>query len=143
MLRSRRLWVLVPLVVLLVLFSESMVTHAQNKTLYWRRWDVTIDNVDTTANRFVVTEVHDIQFTSGVFTFGFRAIPINDRLDSLTNIQVFDGDSLLRQECSQRSGTFCTTRSGGDLEIVYYFTRAAQNERRVFTIKYQVNGGIR
>lgn len=126
----------------LMLVGQSPVT-AQSKTLFWQRWDVTIDNVDTTANRFVVTEVHDIQFTSGVFTFGFRSIPIGDRLDSLTNIQVFDGETPLRESCGSGSGTFCVSRSGDELEIVYYFSRSVQNERRVFTIKYQVDGGLR
>lgn len=141
--KRQRRWLLVVVVCLLGFGGLVSSVAAQTKTLYWRRWDVLINQVDTTANRFSVTETHDIQFTSGVFRFGFRSIPINDRLDNIRNVEVYEGDVLLQASCSQRPGTYCVDYAPDELSIVYYFQREAVNERRVFTIKYVVEGPIR
>jgi len=130
--------------VAITLFVLGMATaaQAQSRSLYWRRWDVTIDNVDTTSNFFRVTEVHDIQFVGGSFRYGFRAIPIGDRLDRISNVQVSEGSTPLQQGCAESAGTYCVTSDGNELQIVYYFLRPAQNEQRVFTITYDVSGPL-
>jgi len=138
--RSVRLWALIILLVSLVWMAVP--AQAQTKSLYWRRWDVTIDQIDTTANRFDVAEVHDIQFTSGQFTFGYRAIPTNNQLERLDNIQVWEGETPLTQDCSRRAGTFCLVQQDGELQITYYFLRPAANEERVFKIEYTVIGSL-
>ncbi len=141
---SRRRWWAALALLLLLLTALWTVTpaQAQARSLYWRRWDVSIDSVNTRENRFAVAEVHDIQFTSGQFRFGFRAIPL-DRVEDLTNFRVWEGETELVRNCSEQPGTFCVTQTGGEAQIVYYFLRPAQDERRVFTIEYEVVGGLR
>ncbi len=143
MIRRRQWWLAVVLLTMaLFAFGTAVTAQAQSRSLYWRRWDVTIDNVDTTANRFSVTEVHDIQFVGGSFRFGFRAIPVADRLDRITNVRVSEGGVPLQQGCMEQAGTYCVTDDGRELRIVYYFLRPAYSEQRVFTITYDVSGPL-
>lgn len=143
MITRRRLWLIAALWVIgVVLLGTVAAARAQSRSLYWRRWDVTIDNIDTTANRFSITEVHDIQFVGGSFRYGFRAIPVADRLERITNVRVSEGGTPLQQGCAERAGTYCVTDDGRELRIVYYFLRPAQSEQRVFTITYDVSGPL-
>ena len=48
---------------------------AQSRYVFWKEWDVLIDNVDVVNNRFDVTESYDIDF-SGQFRFGSAVIQI-------------------------------------------------------------------
>ncbi|MBN1964935.1 MAG: DUF2207 domain-containing protein, partial [Anaerolineae bacterium] len=138
----RKWWALVVLVGMIASLWVVVPTQAQSQSLYWRRWDVTINNVDINANRFHVVETHSIAFTSGTFRYGYRSIPL-DRVDQLTGVRVLEGEAPLREACTQQAGTYCATRRGEDLEIVYYFTRPAQSEERTFYIEYDVVGGLR
>ncbi len=141
---KRRWWVVLAAACLVSMgLLSNRSAQAQSKTLYWQRWDVSITNVDTVSNRFDVAEIHDIQFTSGQFTFGFRSIPNRERVEQLTNIRVREGETYLTPSCSRSRGTFCVSQVGSELEVVYYFLKPALNERRVFTIEYQVVGGLR
>lgn len=142
MLRRRGRWVVLLVATLAGLSMVAGLVEAQVKSLYWRRWDVSIDQIDTANNQFDVSEVHDIQFTSGQFRFGFRAIPTDRQLESLTNVRVWEGETPLTQSCSEQAGTFCVSQEGSELQIVYYFLRPAQNEQRVFRIEYTVIGSL-
>jgi uncharacterized membrane protein YgcG len=126
---------------LLLLLSLSGVAHAQGKTLVWQRWDVLIDNVDTVANQFDVTESYDIQF-SGTFQAGQAVIPL-DRVDEIRNVQVLEAGSPLRANCSARPGTYCVSQSDNNLLIDYYFNRPLTNTSQHFDIQYTVLGGLR
>ncbi len=140
--RRRWYWGITTVLVLWVGLSGAAPVAAQTRSLYWRRWDVTIDHIDPRTNRFTVVETHDIQFTSGQFRFGFRSIPL-DRVEDLVNVAVYDGGTALTPSCGEAAGTFCVRRNNHELEITYYFLRPAQNERRVFEIAYEVVGGLR
>jgi len=115
--------------------------QAQTRSVYWNRWDVVISNVDTVRNQFDVREIYDVRF-DGRFTFGSAVIP-TDRLDSITNIQVYDGETSLQQQCFDRAGTYCVERSSGELSITYYFTQPVTDTTRHFEITYTVNGALR
>lgn len=140
--RPRRFWGWVVLGLMVVSLVGVMPAAAQGKTLVWQRWDVHLDSFDPVANRFTVVETHDIQFLTGTFTFGYRAIPL-DRVERLENIQVFENGSPLQPACNQSLGTYCVRNVDGEAEITYYFFRMAQGENRVFEIHYDVVGGLR
>jgi uncharacterized membrane protein len=133
-----------PTITLLILFSFPMSASsaaAQSRTVYWQRWDVTIDNVDTTNNRFDVSEYYDVYFT-GTFRFGTAVIP-DQNLENITDVQVYEEGEPLERSCSERTGTFCVQNVDEGLSIVYYFTRSVSNESREFEIQYTVEGALR
>ncbi len=55
------------LVVLVLLVGLTSITQAQSRSVLWERWDVVIDNIDTSTNAFTVSEIYDIRFF-GTFT---------------------------------------------------------------------------
>lgn len=123
------------------LFLMVAPAVAQTRSVFWERWDVVIDNVDTTSNRFTVQEIYDVYFT-GQFTFGSAVIP-NTNLESITSIQVYEAGVLLRAGCSQSPGTYCVQSVREGTSITYYFSRPIKDARQQFTISYTVNGALR
>ena len=121
-------------------------TQAQ-RSVFWAEWNVVIDNMDTTANRFDVSEQYLIDF-SGTFEFGTAAIPL-DRVENISNVRVFEGGTVLEQvECGfdnrpRRTGAFCTQRSADELVITYNFFRPITNDSQQFEISYTVDGALR
>ncbi len=102
-------------VLVLSVSASAGTVVAQDRTVTWQRWDVTIDNVNTTRNQFDVTESYDVRF-DGQFTFGSVVIP-TDRLDSIGSIQVTEEGQTLQGNCSQRAGTYCATNTPDGLSI--------------------------
>jgi uncharacterized membrane protein YgcG len=109
--------------------------------VFWERWDVNINQVDTTRNSFAVREIYDVRF-DGSFTFGSVVIPLS-RVESIERIEVSEEGQPLRASCGGDRGTFCVEYSSDDLFITYYFRRAAIDETRNFDIRYVVNGALR
>jgi hypothetical protein len=114
---------------------------AQSKSVFWRQWDVKIDNVDTKNNQFDVTELYNMDFT-GTFRFGSAVIPYTN-LEDIRNILVSENGSPLRGSCSQQQGTFCAETDGDNLSITYYFTQPISNGSAQFAIQYTVVGALR
>ncbi len=131
---------LAAIITVLMILSVS-VAGAQDRTVFWERWDVNIDNVDTTNNQFDVAEIYDVQF-AGQFTYGSRVIPM-DRLDMINNVQVTEQGQALRQNCSKSAGTYCVTNTSSGLSITYYFFQPINNATEHFEISYTVVGGLR
>lgn len=127
-------------VVLLCAFGVMSVL-AQDRSVYWERWDVTIDDVDTTSNEFRVTEAYNIMFT-GTFTFGSVVIPL-DYIESIENIEVRENAQALSQSCSGARGTFCAAEQNNELSITYYLFNPVSDARRSFSIAYTVIGALR
>ncbi len=127
------------LILLFLLMSSP--TAAQSRTVYWERWDVLIDNVDTSANRFDVTELYVVNFT-GTFRFGVRDVPYTN-LEDVRNVQVYQGDQPLRESCSTQVGTFCVQYGGEQVSITYYFLQPITNGSGRFRIEYTIIGGLR
>ncbi|MBZ0277261.1 MAG: DUF2207 domain-containing protein, partial [Anaerolineae bacterium] len=126
--------------VLLLLCVVGSVA-AQTRSVYWERWDVLINNVNTSGNRFDVTESYVVQFT-GTFRFGAATIPYTN-LTNISNIQVLEAGRPLRESCSQQAGTFCVQNDGENLAITYYFMQFITDGRQNFDIKYTVQGALR
>lgn len=137
----RRYAAIIVLSILLYLVALSPLV-AQSRSLVWTRWDVRIDNVDTTNNRFIVTESYDIDF-SGSFRFGSAVIPVTN-LEDITDVQVFEAGQVLRTSCgSEASGTYCAENTSDGLSIVYYFRQPITDDAQSFQIKYTVEGALR
>jgi len=139
---GRGKWLILVGGVCLALLWAATPAGAQSRALYWRRWDVSIDEIDTRANRFHISEIHEIQFTSGTFRFGFRSI-LWERMEGIENVAVYEGETPLARDCGGSAGTFCAVRVGDEFQITYYFLTPATNERRTFVVEYDVVGGLR
>ncbi|MEL7674333.1 MAG: hypothetical protein AAGU78_11390, partial [Chloroflexota bacterium] len=60
-----------------------------SKSLVWERYDVLIDQIDTAANRFRMTETYRLRIERGTFTFGTAEIPL-DRAENITSLSVYE-----------------------------------------------------
>jgi uncharacterized membrane protein len=136
----RRIFAVCGLAVFIVM-GVVAPTAAQSRSVFWQQWDVTIDNVNVTTNRFDVTELYDIQF-SGTFQFGSAVIPF-ENLERIENVQVSQAGSALRESCSGNRGTFCTENTDEGLSITYYFEQPITNDSEQFEIEYTVIGALR
>jgi uncharacterized membrane protein YgcG len=138
---KKRLLLFVMLLLVLTTQHNTTQVTAQGRSLEWLRWDVAIDQVDTRANAFRVTETYQIAF-SGQFTFGTAAIPMG-RLEGIDGVAVTDNGRPLAASCSGNPGTFCARRRGTDFEITYYFIRPVVNETVTIVLSYRVLGALR
>ncbi len=136
-----RRWVAVIWLTAITLLALVLPTQAQSRSVFWDRWDVQIDQVDTAANRFRVAELYDVTFNGG-FSFGSAVIPTG-RVERIENISVSQNGKPLKASCNQQAGTFCVTYSGDELSITYYFLSPVRNSTEQIEIAYDVVGGLR
>lgn len=130
------------LILLVSLAGSADAALAQEKTLYWERYDVTLD-VQQNSD-MLVEEVQQIVFTGGTFRFGFAAIPL-DRVEQLTDIQVsevINGSERQYTPNSSQPYGFTTANREGNLEITWYFPPTS-NTGHTFILRYRVVGGLR
>lgn len=123
--------------------SQFEEASSDGRSIRWERFDVTIDNIDTAANRFDVVEHYELAITRGPYTFGFAEIPTG-RLDEIAAVTIYENGAPLRQSCGGSPGTYCVTNEGDLLAIDYYFSRTAQTgDRRSIDVAYTVSGALR
>jgi uncharacterized membrane protein len=115
-----------------------LARDAAARSLYWERYDVTLDVHEDGS--FTVTEDQVIAFVGGSFSEGYAVIPLS-RVEDLRNIQVFE-DGQPYQRGYGSSGEYDVTVAGGEVQILWWFN-PARDERRNFTISYDVIGGLR
>ena len=126
------------LVGLLAAIFPPLVRDAAARSVEWEQYDVTLDvHEDGTVT---VTEDQIIAFEGGPFTQGFATIPLS-RIEDIDNIQVFEDGQPYRSG-SGAPGTYSAQITGGEIEILWWFDPAV-NERREFTIRYDMIGAIR
>jgi len=127
------------------------VRAADNRSIYWQRWDVLIDNIDTTNNVFHVTETHYLQVVTGPFNGGDRDIPLN-HVTAIDNGKITDGETVLSaqnatpKDCPKTLGIVCISTDVGANQYIMYYNFAQQahdNEVRIITIEYDVHGALR
>lgn len=135
----KRSSLLMAVIVLLVMVTSA--TQAQTRSIVWERWDVVIDNIDTSENVFTVTEIYDIRFF-GTFRFGQAVIPL-DRVNSIDNVKVWVNSRPLVEECFQRAGTYCARPTVEGLSIVYNFSDPITDSTANIILEYRVNGALR
>lgn len=141
-------------IIVFVSISLMLTNRAQAQTgrsWNWTRWDVTISNINTSANTFHVSETQVINITQGQFRGGDRSVSL-DRVTDITNITVRDDDTLLTKNdaisaftCPDLTGNYCVFRiSGNFLDIYYNFaSRASVGDTHIIQIDYDVAGALR
>jgi uncharacterized membrane protein YgcG len=138
----RPIWFTICVLLLLSGLAGHTPALAQEKTLYWERYDVNI--AVQTDSDMLIEEIQEIAFTSGTFTFGFAAIPL-DRVEQITDISVSeltpDGERAYTPNSTASYG-FTTQEFEGNLEINWYFP-AVSNTTRTYILRYRVIGGVR
>ena len=116
----RHVWLGLLLALFVILGSWSLA-QAQDKSLFWQRWDV---NIEVQQNSdMLIEEIQEITFTSGTFRFGFRSIPL-DRVEDIVDVQVWeivDGVERPYTPGSTSEYGFTTSINEGELEITWYF----------------------
>jgi hypothetical protein len=117
--------------------------RGQERSIDGIRFDVTIDQIDNAANRFVVTEARQFRY-NGAYTRGTRTLP----RANLTLIEVlaveFEGTPLMQGTlCSDAPGSWCVERDANNERIRYTFPREVRDETVGITMRYRVSGAIR
>lgn len=125
----------------LLLALPSTLALAQEKTLYWERYDVVLTVLPN--GDLHVLERQSIAFTSGTFTFGFAVIPLRTT-EGITDIQISEpgGRSYARTDYGGEVHTFGAATSSDEVEVRWYFPPAS-NETRTFNLAYTVKGAVR
>jgi len=131
--------VLFAVMVILLGFMFPEVGLAQEKTLYWERFDVTLDVQPDSTIR--VIERQQIVFTSGSFTYGVAYIPM-DRLEQITDVEVWEGNRQYRESQSQEAYTFYTYIEDRNFTVRWYFPRTSDS-KHTYILKYTVIGALR
>jgi len=138
---KRHLWLGLLLAFVIVLAGWG-VAQAQEKSLYWQRYDV---NIAVQPNSdMLIEEIQQIAFTSGTFRFGFRAIPL-DRVERITDVQVSELINGVEQPYtpnSSRQYGFVTAIEGGELKITWYFPPTGPSTH-TYIVRYRAVGGLR
>ncbi len=141
--KAKQLGLSLLLALVLVVIGASEAARAQDKTLFWERYDVDLD-VQQNSD-LLVEEVQKIEFTSGSFHFGFAAIPL-DRLESITDVsvsEIIDGEEVSYTPDSYGEYGFTTfTNQDNELEITWYFPPTSHSQR-TYVLRYRVIGGLR
>jgi hypothetical protein len=135
---------LLPLLAALIFFGAMgpYITRAQDKTLYWNRYDV---NIAVQPNSdMLIDEVQEIVFTSGTFRFGFAAIPL-DRVDRIVDVQIseiINGQERQYTPNSTAEYGYTTAEVDNNLEVTWYFP-ATSGSTHTYVLSYRVIGGVR
>ena len=133
-------WTLLPLVLVVLSLCFGSVALAQEKTLYWQRYDVDITVQKNGDLRIVETQ--ELVFTAGSFTYGQREILLQ-RLSNITDVTVSElGGRQYSQSSSDAPYTYRTFEEGGYLKVRYNFPPTA-NSRRTIVTAYTVSGALR
>jgi hypothetical protein len=123
------------------IFISMQPTTAQERSVFWERWDVVIDNIDTTQNSIDVTEIYDVNF-SGTFRYGLRVIA-DTNLEYITKVMVYENGQSLKESCSGSAGTFCVGNVEEGTSITYNFSNEITDTSQNFEIHYTVFGALR
>ena len=124
------------------LFS-TVAQSSDGRSLRWDRFDVTINNVDTSNNRFDVTESYALTIETGPYSFGTADIPLG-RIEAIEGVSVYDGNTALQASCLGQAGTYCAQSDGSNYSIKYYFrSQARSGEQRSIRLVYRVRGALR
>ncbi len=130
------------MLVAIALFEPgTQLAAAQTKTLRWHRWDADIQiNGGGEVSTFRVREEYEIEFIGGIFTFGFRNIPI-DQFVELRDFRVGEGGVAYAEARNRAPNTFYVDRSSGEY-VVNWFYPPTSDATRIFTVEYTVVQGI-
>ncbi len=133
--RLALIWLLI-----ILLLAVAPVALAQDKTLYWQRYDVDIAVMQ--SGDFRVTETQELVFTSGTFRFGQREILVN-RFSDIRDITVSEeGGPEYQYSESDAPYTYRYYQDGSYVKVRYNFPPSTDT-RRTIVIDYTIVGGLR
>ena len=128
------------LLILILILAFGGAARAQDKTLYWQRYDV--DLAPQKNGDLHVEETQELVFTNGTFRYGQRAIPQN-RLGEIKNIQVRELDGPVYENAETDAPyTYRIFQEGGETKIRYNFPPSSDS-RRTIVIDYDVTDALR
>ena len=128
------------LLILILILAFGGAARAQDKTLYWQRYDV--DLTPQTNGDLHVAETQELVFTNGTFRYGQRAIPLN-RLGEIKNVQVRELDGPVYENAETDAPyTYRVFQEGGETRIRYNFPPTSDS-RRTIVIDYDVTDALR
>lgn len=144
-----RLLLLVGLATLMLpsLVPGSHDVAAQDRSVEWRRFDVTIDLREDGS--YHIAERQEIDFQGGPFRTGFANIPLA-RTEGITNVtiaEIVDGeeDPLRRvtpSSYAQTAGTYTSQTTTSEIQIEWAFD-PVRDDTRTFLLEYDVAGALR
>jgi hypothetical protein len=126
------------LVVLMLAMGGSAL--AQDKQLYWQRYDV--DLTPLASGDLRVQEVQELVFTDGVFRYGQREIELRN-MDGVTDVSVREegGPEYARSD-SGEPYTYSVRQDGNSVKIRYNFPPTSDS-RRTIVIDYTAQKPLR
>ena len=115
------------LVVLLLALGGAAV--AQDKQLYWQRYDVDLTPLESGDLR--VGETQELVFTDGVFRYGQRAIGLRNT-SGITDVSVREegGPEYTRSD-SGEPYTYSVSQSGDYVNVRYNFPPTSDSRRTI------------
>jgi len=134
-------WTILITVIAVLLGVFAPGVYAQDKSLVWERFDVSI--VVNASGSFDVAERQTIRFTSGTFTAGYRDI-LKQNYGYIDNWAVSDsrGNEYIQTGGGEQPYTFTVTDSGDRYVIEWFFPPTA-NSAETYTLSYTVHDGLR
>ncbi len=128
------------LILLIALLWLAVPAGAQTKSVHAKEYDV--DVIVLPSGDLRVVETLDMAFQGGPFSYGFRTIS-TDRLDDITDIEVWEGDRRYQTSRSNDANTYWADyNEDGDVEVRWYYPFTS-NANRTFKIAYTVKGAVR
>lgn len=147
-LRSIFVWLgimvaLVAINILVGFFITMDEPSSDQRNLWWDRFDVRIDNLNTATNQFDVTETYQLTIERGPYRYGTAAIPMK-RLQNI-EIKHFEQDGrALSVGCHYEAGTYCAQREGDDFNLKYWFwNQLSSGATTTVEFTYTVTGALR
>jgi hypothetical protein len=128
------------LILVVLLLALGGAALAQDKQLYWQRYDV--DLTPLTNGDLRVQEVQELVFTDGVFRYGQRQIDLRN-MDGVTDISVGEeGGPDYTLSSSGDPYTYSVSQSGDTVNIRYNFPPTSDS-RRTIVIDYTAQQPLR
>lgn len=136
----KRLLLLLPFSLLLILLAAPQPSHAQSKSFYWENFDVDITLMENGDMRIVETQT--LNFSGSTFSYGYGTIYTGQKgsNDGITDIGVSGNGVKYTESSSRSSNTFSVEESGDDVTITWYFDPVMGSQ--TYTFSYVVKGGI-
>ena len=128
------------LVLVVLLFALGGVAVAQDKQLYWQRYDVDLTPLESGDLR--VAETQELVFTDGVFRYGQRAIGRRNTA-GITDIRVREeGGPEYTLSDNGEPYTYSVSQSGDYVNVRYNFPPTSDS-RRTIVIEYTAKQPLR
>ena len=124
---------------LIILLCLSAPAGAKTKFVYAERFDADLTLLPN--GDLQVVETLQIVFQGGPFHYGYRIVP-GDRLDEITDIEVWEGNQRYQPGNNSAEYTFRAVWQDGDLQVYWYFPYTSDSTH-TFEFRYTARGVVR